>query len=1479
MKKRFLSCLLLVCMLVTMMPITTIQASADSISGPITVTFHPEIVSPTGAKVKVGDMLRCGYQSHEVIEVGSFHSPYDIKIQLSAGFNGNLVLPDGDDLWEGVPEVAYILGNGADSRHPGDSMPIPAQSNFRIPYYFKTEPPPIEIEKVLEGRDWMSGDSFTFHVEPADAKTTSAVNSGKITLNDVTITKNTPDHKVQIGITCKAVGQYLFNVREVLPSGVDASNPTKDGITYDTSVKKLAVQYTALGGLQIISWQSDDLVFTNKFEEAKLELTDITKELVTGPSAVSGVTWPSDVVWPDADGKVQVPDNGSVKLAYTIKVTGDAGAAFRVTDTGATLVGSNCGATTQSNGVFTGTVPASGTALLYVTKVFYSGDVVGGVLKNTASMSPGDDNTEGDGEDTEETLVKDDEEKNIDGLEKTLIDSADKLPEGMDFPALDYPNSETGKVEIPEGGSVTLAYDIKVTGDEGAAFRVTDTGATLVGSNCKAVTESAGVFTGTIPAGGVAHLYVTKTFTADDLDENGNLVNQAAASPNDPSTGGGGEDEEKTPGEDCQGGCGGGDECKQIGGLEKTLIDSADKLPEDVVIPPDTTITYPNESGKVEIPEGGSVTLAYDIKVTGDEGAEFRVTDTGATLIGSNCNAVTAAPGVFTGTIPAGGVAHLYVIKTFTQDDLDENGNLANEAKVEPNDPGTEGGGSDKEETPGEEKPETPDKELTSISKTALSNADKLPEGIELPGSMFFPDDKGHIDLPKDYTGNVSLLYEIKVTGDVGAEFHVTDQRAELVHSNCNAVTTAPGKFSGVIPAGGEALLYVVRSFTVQEIKDGNLTNIVGLEPGDGSQVTGDDSDDASTNVGFSDNSAALTDSIVDLVLQGHDIPEDVPVGSHPEILYPYKNGRVWSVNVPAGSDVTLLFHMQLSGDPHANFTLTATGGRLALLYTEDEVVESGGGITGHLSDDGKADVWFTKTFTQDEVSGGNLNFSALVSGSNNFENRHIYAVTPVIVAGVSYNAPASSGTVGAVVEDGTTYSWTDTDTAAESVNPSLLFSGLNTEEQAHTQSIQQKTDAALGGSPANRQYDIRYIDLIDEGSGKSLQASGGVDIYWPYPAGTDRNTAFSVLHFEGVKRGEDGSISGVEGITPTVLGKEDGLTLTDTHIRFHTDSFSPFVLVWEKTENNPGGGGGNGGNSGGGGGSGSTSSTRYTLTYDSNGGTVYPAEKYPNRTTVKLDKVPMRDGWVFDGWYLDKELTEHVEEVTMRRNITVYAKWVRAEVETDVPAQLNGEDHIAYLTGYEDGTIRPTASITRAETAAIFYRVLKDEVRTAHHATDGRFSDVPAGSWYGDAANTLANMGIVNGKTDSLFDPEASITRAEFAAIAARFAEGQTAGGTVFTDTVGHWAEREIAQAASSGWINGVGGGLFNPDAPITRGEAAAIINRMLCRTPKSVDALGSNMITFPDNMDTGAWYYLDIQEAANTHEYEMTESGEHWL
>lgn len=300
-----------------------------------------------------------------------------------------------------------------------------------------------------------------------------------------------------------------------------------------------------------------------------------------------------------------------------------------------------------------------------------------------------------------------------------------------------------------------------------------------------------------------------------------------------------------------------------------------------------------------------------------------------------------------------------------------------------------------------------------------------------------------------------------------------------------------------------------------------------------------------------------------------------------------------------------------------------------------------------------------------------------------------------------------------------------------------------------------------------------------------------------------------------------------------------------------------------------------------------------YELSYFTYGGTEYETELHSAGTVVELDKVPVRSGYRFTGWFADEALTLPITSVTMDDHKSVHAGWERVitpvpptpstpdEPEVYRPNGLVLDEHFAYLIGNDDGLIRPEANITRAEVATIFFRLLTDETRESFWSDTNSYTDVAAGSWYNNAVSTLSAMGVLGGYEDDSFRPNASITRAEFAKIAVSFfeLEGLDCENPFLDVAPGAWYAESVAAAAEIGLIEGYEGGLFRPDAPITRAEACTIVNRTLGRAPHAAGLLPeSEMNLWPDNMDASAWYYAQIQEATNSHDFVWAGEFEQW-
>ena len=288
-----------------------------------------------------------------------------------------------------------------------------------------------------------------------------------------------------------------------------------------------------------------------------------------------------------------------------------------------------------------------------------------------------------------------------------------------------------------------------------------------------------------------------------------------------------------------------------------------------------------------------------------------------------------------------------------------------------------------------------------------------------------------------------------------------------------------------------------------------------------------------------------------------------------------------------------------------------------------------------------------------------------------------------------------------------------------------------------------------------------------------------------------------------------------------------------------------------------------------------------HTLTFDTMGGSKIAPETVRHGLTVAKPKDPVNGGYIFDGWYTDKTYrTPYNFATPLTQDTTIYAKWFLIVLPgvTDKKAtpKLNTSDHFAYVQGYPNGTVKPAGNITRAETAAILFRLMDDASRKTYYSTKSGFRDVASGSWYNTYVATLNNAGVITDSSNGYFRPNEAITRAELAAMLAKFSE-TTGAANYFNDvSAKYWAANAIAICAKLGWITGYPDGTFRPDKNVTRAELMAMINRATGRAPKSADAFLPGMKTWSDNT-ADKWYYLDVQEATNSHSYTV-KGSETW-
>ncbi|MCL2402178.1 MAG: S-layer homology domain-containing protein, partial [Oscillospiraceae bacterium] len=259
--------------------------------------------------------------------------------------------------------------------------------------------------------------------------------------------------------------------------------------------------------------------------------------------------------------------------------------------------------------------------------------------------------------------------------------------------------------------------------------------------------------------------------------------------------------------------------------------------------------------------------------------------------------------------------------------------------------------------------------------------------------------------------------------------------------------------------------------------------------------------------------------------------------------------------------------------------------------------------------------------------------------------------------------------------------------------------------------------------------------------------------------------------------------------------------------------------------------------------------------------------------TTATRNAAGVTGTWTFNGWNHASITTPTF--VMPNQDVTFTGFWVFTPDDNEPDLTPFSPYHNSFIIGRPSGNIYPGANMTRAEVATIFFRLLSDDFRVEVWEQQNQFDDVSGTQWFNNAVSTMANAGVVQGRPDGTFQPNHSITRAEVAAMVARFFEEPGRVERAFTDISGHWAENYINRLAQFGWVEGSGDGSFRPNDLITRAEVAAIVNRMLNRVPDSTDSLLDGRTRWPDKTNTNAWYYLYLQEASHSTEFVRLTNG----
>ena len=974
--------------------------------------------------------------------------------------------------------------------------------------------------------------------------------------------------------------------------------------------------------------------------------------------------------------------------------------------------------------------------------------------------------------------------------------------------AYDNPVNKGDKVLVEENGSATFLYKLTVKGDSGASFKITDPGAVLVKANIEIAPGTQNVFDGEIPEdGSEVVLYVS-------------LKHENIAA---------GE--------------------KQLWNKAEITSDKInDDVDPDPEVPVDIEVIPTPDFEKLiegavqvdciteEVDHGSKDPATYDLikdayTVTGS-GAHYEIS-----ISADQAN---------------------YYIAQYNKDVEPDHvyDNMPNGNTIILNYKGD--GKWETQKTPIviAVRCAAPD-DVTAFDKNVITSndVDNLPDDVKSRTDYVVPTyNNGAIEtvtVPKN--GTVTLLYVIKVEGSEGTTFTVSDPGANLVYSAYDVTEGDNDTFTGTISKDGSATFYVTRTFTSDEVgaeAEGMLRNSASITVDDGTvkEDEKDEDEDVPAEVGPETDVVKVTPANVTIYEGGKGgyngvgdangniaSEEDSSSLSHP-MFYIYTPDGVNADGLTFGNGektwTAVYDGKDAEGNPLYHFTEGEGQDPVRVTYTYvDQVTKVETTVLADDLDklDNVADVY---TYLRIDLYAGDNNLEtvkanvngvgyAIDTASGRLTVRAVEADDPnTVTSDIQETVPTEDqGTAVAVEPENTTYTFNDTEVVLPADSqPSLLFDNIINDDVDRTSALEDKADEKLNANDGDYNYEIMYLDLVDANNGNAwIKSSKGTDIYWDYPEGTDKNTDFEVLHFTGLHR--DGAESGfdINDLNTITMDEIENVTIekTNDYIVFHVKeaNFSPYALAWED---------------------------------DGSDTPDYP--DYPI--------------WTPDG-------------------------------DDDGPSGLNTEDHFSYVVGYAEDyrtgeatdnedlwPVKPNNQITRAEVATIFYRLLEDEVRDEYDTTTNDFSDVTADSWYNQTVSTLARMGIVKGYEDGSFRPNAPITRAEFGAIATRFfAEtGATYVPGTFTDVTGdEWYANAIQDAVNLGLIGGYPDGTVRPNNNITRAEACAIVNRTLGRVPDADHLLPEDVMkVWPDNNPTD-WFYADMQEATNGHEYAWIEEDGH--
>lgn len=889
-------------------------------------------------------------------------------------------------------------------------------------------------------------------------------------------------------------------------------------------------------------------------------------------------------------------------------------------------------------------------------------------------------------------------------------------------------------------------------------------------------------------------------------------------------------------------------ECKyDLTGITKTLVttDLVDDATEAGVTDVKDNYTIPaNADDTVTIPYGedGKVTLLYQITVNGVAGATFSVTDDGATLAPSQSGVTqNAETGAFEGTIPADASSvTFYVAKAFTADNLDEDGYLTNSVTLKGGDGSTVDPKEDEDEekTPGvvDTKTFKLTYDVNGGSFTGSDSQQAYIDGLtaDKEYSIWHHDENGKEVGTIPTEPMVAWPYHADENGTAVALIGWSDTRAEKIVA---AGEQYPDLVDAVTFTDNDKTVYAVWGYDENGDDIADATQVMVI-PADITIYTG--------GTGYS----GVTDANGDLITSTETTTGLPEPGYH--FILPASAGGLSGVDL--SDKLTFSYDNGQEGDGSVTreWKISYVG-----IYATDEnnqptqyvysieagTTESGSTIPvrltyfNDLDGNGKYDA--NEVVQTDDITMGETLVSDQYSMTINSGGLNQGSIIATL-GGTKYSVGAGTGTLTVkstvTKEDNTSEIVNSTDevnpddiTAVHAgaeyyVNDSEVTIGQE-RVQLLVDEVSNSADfnAAIENDAVNKSSiendnaaaESAYLDLVDKTNGNTVITMGENDtmtILWPAPEDAASDSQYEIIHYTGMDRLDTVATGDLVDMKPEKISGNLVTVDGKNYIQFETTSFSPFVLVYETDDG---------------------------------------SEEDPGTDNPPYNPDP----------------------------------WVPTPDDGDGPDGLNTEDHFYYVVGYEDGMVKPQNNITRAEVATIFYRLLESDVRAEYDTTVNNFSDVDADDWFNQTVSTLSSMGIVKGYEDGTFRPNAPITRAEFAAIATRFFEetGATYESGTFSDVIGdEWFAGAIQDAVNLGLIGGYEDGTVRPNNNITRAEACAIVNRTLGRVPDADHLLPDDVMkTWPDNPES-AWFYADMQEATNGHEYEwITEDGnkvENW-